>query len=198
MFLSITSSFWRFIVSCCYLISLDPSKYSFFRRIIQVWYQCFQISVVPGQFPHKHFLYCPGSACSDFTEGYGSSTRVVSEKFLLFYFPFSQFPTIKSTIFFLKFVIYLIISEVRFHFQCYRWWVYYRLNYFKLTVWSTTISHHWWPWSTMQSTFISTQLFHFPKPFHIPSINHYKPFIKSMESWLFCHKYWLNHLSAIW
>ena len=40
------------------------------------------------------FLYlpCSGSACSDFTEGFGWSTLVVFENFLVFYFPFSQFP----------------------------------------------------------------------------------------------------------
>ena len=41
-----------------------------------------------------------------------------------------------------------------------------------LLVWSTAITHHWWSWSTMQSTFISTQLFNFLQPFHIASINH--------------------------
>ena len=45
--------------------------------------------------------------------------RVVSEEYLVFYFLFSRFPTIISTMFFLKFVIYLLISEVRLHFQCY-------------------------------------------------------------------------------
>ena len=45
--------------------------------------------------------------------------RVVSEEYLVFYFLFSQFPTMISTMFFLKFVIYMLISEVRLHFQCY-------------------------------------------------------------------------------
>ena len=35
----------------------------------------------------------------------------------------------------LKFVIYLVVPEVFLHFQCFnhKWWVYYRLNGFKLT-----------------------------------------------------------------
>ena len=35
----------------------------------------------------------------------------------------------------LKFVIYLVVPEVLLHFQCFnhKWWVYYRLNGFKLT-----------------------------------------------------------------
>ena len=37
---------------------------------------------------------------------------------------------------------------------------------------STGITHHWWSSSTMQSTFVSTQLFNFLQPFHIASINH--------------------------
>ena len=46
--------------------------------------------------------------------------RIYSSSFwkVLFYFLFSQFPTIISTFFFLKFAIYLVISEKRFHFQC--------------------------------------------------------------------------------
>ena len=106
----------------CFMLLLNfiASKYSFFRRIIQVWYQYFQICLVLGQFPHKHFFYCTSSACSDCTEGSGSSTRVVFEKFLAFYFPFSQFPTMISIIFFLKFVICLVTSEVSLHFQCYK------------------------------------------------------------------------------
>ena len=40
-----------------------------------------------------------------------------------------------------------------------------------LLVWSTTITHLWWSWSMMQSTFISTQLFNFLQSFLIAS-NH--------------------------
>ena len=63
-----------------------------------------------------------------------------------------------------------------------------------LLVWSTVITHHWWSWSAMQSTFISTQLFNFLQPFHIASIA--KPFIKSIEFCLFGYKYWLKHFAA--
>ena len=63
-----------------FLLNFITSKYSFFRRIIQVWYQYFQICLVLDQFLLKHFLSCSGS--------------VVSEKFLVFYFPFSQFLTV--------------------------------------------------------------------------------------------------------
>ena len=40
-----------------------------------------------------------------------------------------------------------------------------------LLLWSTTITHLSWSWSTMQNTFISTQLFNFLQPFHIASMN---------------------------
>ena len=81
-------------------------------------------------------------------------------------FLISNIYTAMVSIFFLKFAIYLIISEVRLHFQCYKLWVV-GLN---LLVWRTAITHHWWSWSTMQSTFLSTQLFNFLQPFHIASI----------------------------
>ena len=64
------------------------------------------------------YLHCSRSACSDCTEGSGSSTPVVSEKFLVFYFPFSQYSTIISSFFFSEIVISLIIPEVLLHFQC--------------------------------------------------------------------------------
>ena len=66
----------------------------------------------------------------------GWSTRVVSEKFLVSYFPFCKFPTTISSTFFLKFKIYQVILEVLLHFQCFetsKWWLYYRLNAFNFT-----------------------------------------------------------------
>ena len=39
-----------------FLFNFTTSKNSFFRRIIKVWYQCFQIFLVLGQLPRKHFL----------------------------------------------------------------------------------------------------------------------------------------------
>ena len=53
------------------LINFVTSKYSFFRKIIYIWYQYFQICLVLGHFPCKHFLYCSDSAFSDYTEGSG-------------------------------------------------------------------------------------------------------------------------------
>ena len=35
-----------------------------------------------------------------------------------------------------------------------------------LLVWSTTITHHWWSWSTMQSTSFSSRFFNFLQSFH--------------------------------
>ena len=73
-----------------------------------------------------------------------------------------------------KFAIYLVILKWRFIFNIvnHKWWVYYQLNGFNLLVFSTAITHHWWSWSTIQSTFISTQL--------IPTFSHckYKSFTK--------------------
>ena len=80
------------------LLNLIIFKYSFFRRIIQVWYRYFQICLVFGQFPGKHFLYlqCTGSACYDCTEGSGSSTPVVFESFFenftFLFLNFQQYP----------------------------------------------------------------------------------------------------------
>ena len=88
---------------------------SFSRRIVQVWYQYFQTAIVLGQFPGK-YISSTCTACSDYTESSGSSTLVVS-KFLVFYFYFSQFPTIISSSFFLKLVIFLVIPRVLLHFR---------------------------------------------------------------------------------
>ena len=48
------------------------------------------IPVIPRQFPGKHFicLHCSDPAYSDCTEGFGSSTLVDFENFLVFHFPF--------------------------------------------------------------------------------------------------------------
>ena len=54
----------------------------------------------------------------DCTQGSGSSTLPLSENFLVFYFPFSQFPTIVSSFFVLKLVIYLVFPKGIFHFRC--------------------------------------------------------------------------------
>ena len=56
--------------------------------------------LVPGQFPRKRFLYFSGSASSDCAEYSGQSTRVVSEIFLVFSSPFSQFLIIIFSLFF--------------------------------------------------------------------------------------------------
>ena len=36
-----------------------------------------------------------------------------------------------------------------------------------LLVWPTAMTHDWWSWSVMKSTFISIQLFNILQPFHI-------------------------------
>ena len=48
---------------------------------------------------------------------------IVSENFLVFYFSFSQFPTILSSSFLLKLLISLVIPEVLLHFRCRDLWV---------------------------------------------------------------------------
>ena len=68
-------------------------------------------SLVLGQFPHKHFLYSSSTVCSNCTEGSGQSTRIVSEKLLVFCFPFFQFTTIIS--------IFLPVTRP-FHYECIR------------------------------------------------------------------------------
>ena len=82
---------------------------------------------------------CPlSSACSDCGEGSGSTTLLFSEIILLFYCPFSQFPTIIFLSSFQKLVIaiYLLVS-LRccsiFGALTYKWYVYHRLNGFNIT-----------------------------------------------------------------
>ena len=93
--------------------------------------------VLVGQFCCQHFLYFCGSACFDCIKYSRQSTGVISEKISekSIYFPFFQFPSITFSTFFLKFVIYLVILKVLLHFWWfnYKWWVYYRINGFKLT-----------------------------------------------------------------
>ena len=136
------------------------------------------------------------SAWSGCTEGSGKSPRIISENFSVLYFPFSRFPTIMSTVFFLKFMIHLVIFEVRLHFSVitHKWCIYYRLNDFKLTG---------IVYCNPQSPVIlvnEAKCIRFYSTFQLPpTVSHwkYKPFITSIEFCLFRHKYWLKHLSGI-
>ena len=107
------------IVSCCSLIWVLANVAS--SEVLSRYSTSILRYIVFGQLPVKYihffFLHCSGSACSDCTEGSGSSILVVFENFLAFYFSFSPFPTIISSSFFLILVISLLIPEV-FHFQC--------------------------------------------------------------------------------
>ena len=60
---------------------------------------------------------------------------IYSSSFLIFYFPFSQFPTIRFSIFFLKFVTYLEFMKCCsiFGVLSQKCWVYYQLNVFTFT-----------------------------------------------------------------
>ena len=83
----------------------------------------FQDFSISEQFPHhKHFFWSSSSLSSPpaCPVALRALDNLVPEKSLVFYFLFSQFPTIIPTIFFREFVFYLTISEVRLHFQCYK------------------------------------------------------------------------------
>ena len=95
----------------CFILPLNLiplwALYSFFGGIIQVWQQyftyisssCLDMPMpILGQFLGKNllYMYCSGSACYDCTSDSGSSL-VVYGNVLVFYFPFSQFPTIISS-----------------------------------------------------------------------------------------------------
>ena len=106
------------------------------------------------------------------------------------YFLSSQFPTIISTIFFLKFVICLygnFWSEAPFQVLAinHKWWVQYRLNYFKITGNN----------SSLVILVNDAKYIHFYPTFQLPTnLSHckYKPFIKSIKFGLFCCKHWLK------
>ena len=131
-----------------------------------------------------------GSACTDCTEDYGWSTRLVTEYFLAFYFSFSQFTAMTFYPFLLKFVFYLL------HFRCFKSLVggYYRLYGFKRTV--IVYYNH----SSLVILINSSKHIHFYPTFQLPpALSHcsYKPFIKPIELYLFHYKCWLNHLRTI-
>ena len=65
-------------------------KYSFIKLVL--------ISTMQNQCV---ILQQSGFACSDSTESSGSSTPVIFENVLVFYFPFCQFPTLISLYIFL-------------------------------------------------------------------------------------------------
>ena len=85
------------------LLYLSTFKYSFFRQIIKAWYQYFQICLVLGQFPGKHFLhlYCSDFVCFDFIKRSGSSSLAIFKNFLVFYFTFSSIPIKRGNFLFL-------------------------------------------------------------------------------------------------
>ena len=64
-------------------------------------------------------VHCSGCTCSDCTVNPGSSTLVVFQTFLIFYFPFYQFPAKISCSFLLKLVFSRVIPEVLLHFRYY-------------------------------------------------------------------------------
>ena len=101
------------------LLNLMIFKYSFFRRIIQVFQLPIFLQIFPvlGQFLGKHFLqlHCSCSAFSDCSEGSYQFLKI----FCFFYFPFSQFPTIISSSIFLKLTISLVFREVLLYIWCY-------------------------------------------------------------------------------
>ena len=101
------------------------------------------------------------------------SSSLWKKSFLGFYFTFSQFPTIIFSIFFLKFVIYLVILEMPFLFNAltHKWWVYYRINGFKRTG-MVQCNYSSLVILINDAKYIFTQLFNFLHPFHITSINH--------------------------
>ena len=110
-----------------YLLDFLISKYSFYRRIIQVCYQYFQTCLVlsflinvfstalalPALIVLKTLLKCSTRGlCSNLLEQFPKS-------FQFFYFPFSQFPTKISSTFFLKFAICLVIPELLLNSRCF-------------------------------------------------------------------------------
>ena len=121
------------------------------------------------------------------THGYMS----LPKRFLVFYFPFSQFPTVISSTFFLKFVFFL--SFIRQFLKCcsifdalaHKLWLYYQLNGFKLT--GMVYYNH-------SSLFIlanHAKYIHFYPTFQLStalSHGNYKPFIKSANFYLFRFK----------
>ena len=132
-------------------------------------------SVVLGQFPHKHFLYCSGSACSDFTEILG--------KFLVFYFPFFHFLTIVNPWSVAPLLVFWPIS-----------------GGFTINQMSMIFSNH----SSQMILVNDAKHIHFYPAFqlpfapsHWPSYCKYELLIKSIEFCKFCHKCGLNSLSAI-
>ena len=143
------------------------------------------IAIVIPQFPGKYnFLnfHCFGSACSDCTEDTGSSTLVVLGNFLVFYFPFSQFPTIISSFFFLKLVISLVISGVLIHFCC-------RNPYIVGLPLSKYLQTYW---NRLLLLLISDNLGQRRKVHSLST--HVSNFLDSF--YLLCYKCWLNYLSA--
>ena len=82
---------------------------------------------------------------------------------------FSQFPTIKSTIFFPEIcdlsgnfwseAPFAVLQTINGGFAIDQMTI-------NLLVWSTIITHHWWSWSTMQSTSFSSRFFNFLQSFH--------------------------------
>ena len=93
----------------------------------------------------------------------------------MFYFLFSHFLIILYTIFYLKFVIYLVISEKRLRFQCCD---YYRLNDFKLI--GMIYCNH----SSLVILVNDVKYIHFYPTFHLPpTLSHckYKPCIKPID-----------------
>ena len=116
--------------------------------------------------------YITGLVLGNFLINISSTALALPALIVLVLLFFLQFPAIISTVFFFHHFsggvmkwgsIFSVINHKR--------WVCCWLNEFKL-VCSTATTQHWWSWSTMQSTFICTQLFNFLQPFHIASINH--------------------------
>ena len=141
------------------------SKYD--NSIFSFWY-----SWSVARFWEINFLYlhCSGSACSDCTEGSGSSTLVIFANFLVLQFPFSQVQILISFNFFPE------IGNILFHFHCRNPYLVGLpstkcLQTYRNGPLQSHISDHLGQRYKVFSAY--THLFNFLEPFHILCINHH-------------------------